>query len=57
MNSDRMKVAVIGTGNVGTQFARIFKTEPISPRTLENMPSDADLYIISVSDSVVREIA
>ncbi len=52
-----MKVAVIGTGNVGTQFARIFETEPISPRTLENMPSDADLYIISVSDSVVREVA
>lgn len=52
-----MKVAVIGTGNVGTLFAKIFETEPISPRTLEGMPSDADLYIISVSDSVVREVA
>lgn len=52
-----MKVAVIGTGNVGTQFARIFGTDPISPRTLEGLPADADLYIISVSDSVVKEVA
>lgn len=52
-----MKVAVIGTGNVGTQFARIFKTEPISPRTLEGLPADADIYIISVSDSAVKDVA
>ena len=52
-----MKVAVIGTGNVGTQFARIFDTVPISSRTLEGLPQDADLYIISVSDSAVREVA
>ena len=52
-----MKVAVIGTGNVGTQFARIFGTEPIPPRTLEGLSADADLYIISVSDSVVKEVA
>lgn len=52
-----MKVAVIGTGNVGTQFARIFGVEPISSRTLEDLPYDADLYIISVSDTSVREVA
>ena len=52
-----MKVAVIGTGNVGTQFARIFDTVPISSRTLDGLPQDADLYILSVSDSVVREVA
>ena len=52
-----MKVAVIGTGNVGTQFARIFDTEPISSRTLDCLPTDADLYIISVSDSAVKEVA
>lgn len=51
-----IKVAVIGTGNVGTQFARIFGTEPISSRTLESLPVDADLYVISVSDSAVREV-
>ncbi|MDE6552798.1 MAG: DUF2520 domain-containing protein [Muribaculaceae bacterium] len=52
-----MKVAVIGTGNVGTQLARIFMTEPIPPRTLEGMPLDADLYVISVSDSAVKDVA
>ena len=52
-----IKVAVIGTGNVGTQFGRIFGTEPISSRTLNCLPTDADLYVISVSDSAVREVA
>lgn len=52
-----MKVAVIGTGNVGTQFAHIFGTKPISSRTLEDLPTDAELYIISISDSVVKEVA
>ncbi|MDE6058048.1 MAG: hypothetical protein K2F93_08555, partial [Muribaculaceae bacterium] len=52
-----MKVAVIGTGNVGTQFARIFGTEPVSSRTLEGLPADADIYVISVSDSAVKEVA
>lgn len=57
MSFERMKVAVIGTGNVGTQFARIFGTKPISSRTLEDLPADADLYIISVSDSAVKDVA
>ncbi len=52
-----MKVSVIGTGNVGSQFARIFNTQPISSRTLDGLPVDSDLYIISVSDSVVAEVA
>lgn len=52
-----MKTAVIGTGNVGTQFAHIFGVEPISPRTLDGLPDDADLYIIAVSDAVVKEVA
>lgn len=52
-----MKVQVIGTGNVGTQFARIFRTDPISPRTLAGLTDDADLNIIAVSDSAVEELA
>ena len=52
-----MKVAVIGTGNVGSQFARIFGTDAISSRTLEGLPMDADLYVISVSDSAVKQVA
>lgn len=55
--NEDMKVAVIGTGNVGTQFARIFKTEPIPARTLDRLPLDADLYIICVSDSAVKDVA
>ncbi len=52
-----MKVAVIGTGNVGTQFSRIFGVTPISSRTLEGLPENADLYIIAVSDSAVKDVA
>ncbi len=52
-----MKVAVVGRGNVGTQFASIFGVMPISSRTLEGLTDDADLYIISVSDSAVGEVA
>ncbi len=52
-----MKAAVIGTGNVGTQFGRIFGVEPISSRSTEGLPEDADLYIIAVSDSAVKEVA
>ncbi len=52
-----MKTAIIGCGNVGTQFARIFGSDPISSRTLEGLPSDAYLYIIAVSDSAVKEVA
>ena len=52
-----MKVAVIGRGNVGTQLARIFGTTPVPSRSLEGLPMDADLYVISVSDSAVREVA
>lgn len=52
-----MKVCVIGTGNVGSQFANIFKSAQINPRTLEGLPGDADLYILCVSDSAVAEVA
>ncbi len=52
-----MKVEVIGRGNVGSQFARIFGVEAVPPRTLEGLRDDADLYVISVSDSAVEEVA
>ncbi len=52
-----MKVAVIGRGNVGTQFAHIFGVDPISSRSLENLPEKADLYIIAVSDAAVKDVA
>lgn len=52
-----MKVTVIGTGNVGSQFARFFNTQPVPSRSLEGLPVDSDLYIISVSDAAVAEVA
>lgn len=52
-----LKVVVIGQGNVGTQMARIFGTEAVSSRTLEDIPTDSDLYIISVSDNAVASVA
>lgn len=52
-----MKIEVIGKGNVGSQFARIFGIKPIPPHTLDGMSRDADLYIIAVSDSAVEEVA
>lgn len=51
-----MKIEVIGRGNVGSQFARIFGASPVPPRSLEGMSRDADLYIIAVSDSGVEEV-
>lgn len=57
MNSEHPKVTVIGTGNVGTQFARIFDTVPFSSRSFEDLPTDSDIYIICVSDSAVEEVA
>lgn len=52
-----MKAAIIGKGNVGTLFSKIFEVKPISSRTLEGLPTDADLYIIAVSDAAVKEVA
>lgn len=52
-----MKTEVIGTGNVGTQFARIFGVDPISSRTLDGLSTNADLYIIAVSDNAVKDVA
>lgn len=57
MNRINYKVTVIGSGNVGSQFARIFNTLPVSSRFLENFPLDSDLYVIAVSDDAVSEVA
>lgn len=52
-----MKIEVIGRGNVGSQFARIFGVTPVPPRSLDGLSRDADLYIIAVSDSAVSSVA
>ncbi|MDE6218015.1 MAG: DUF2520 domain-containing protein, partial [Muribaculaceae bacterium] len=55
------KVVIIGSGNVGTHLVSAFRKVatiiPVNPRTLADLPEDADYYIISVKDSAVEEIS
>lgn len=55
-------ICIIGQGNVGTHLCVAFagKVEElfsIDSRTLEDLPEDADLYLLSVSDSAIEEVA
>ena len=56
-----MKIAIIGRGNVAGHLAKAFgdKMEAVmvNPRTLEELPADADIILISVSDDAIREVA
>lgn len=57
----RMKVCIIGKGNVGTHLAKaIGKTEDVhvaDSRTLEGYVPDAHIYIIAVKDDAIAEVA
>lgn len=55
-------IAVIGRGRVGTHLCvalsdRAREVVSVDSRTLEELPADADLYLIAVSDSAVEEVA
>lgn len=56
-----IKVDIIGGGNVATHLEKAFlgKTDAhrVSSRTLEALRPDADVYMISVSDDAIREVA
>lgn len=56
-----MDICIIGNGNVGSHLVKAFKRKgsviTINPRTLENLPSSADIYIIAVKDSAIEETA
>jgi predicted short-subunit dehydrogenase-like oxidoreductase (DUF2520 family) len=56
-----MKIAIIGQGNVAWHLNRWFsgKAEvvPVNSRGMDTLPSDADIYIISVSDNAICEVA
>lgn len=58
--SGTMKIAVIGRGNVATHLMKalspVAETVQVSPRTLEELPADADIYMISVSDDAIGEV-
>lgn len=58
-----MKIAIIGSGNVGHHLTRAFaesgqsEVVSIASRRLEEIPFDADLYLIAVTDGAIAEVA
>ncbi len=61
MLSEKSKIVLIGTGNVGTQLAQSFAERHINfkqlaGRTFSKMDADADLYIIAVKDDAIANV-
>lgn len=58
-----MRIAIIGTGNVGTHFFKALNGNPehfvslINSRNLEGLTPEFDLILLSVSDSVLKDVA
>ncbi len=56
-----MKIAIIGRGNVATHLAKALTGKVdvtmVNPRTLADLPTDADIILISVSDDAIRDVA
>ena len=56
-----MNVALIGRGRVATHMQKALlkaghEVTSVNSRTLEELPQDADIYIISVKDSALQEV-
>jgi predicted short-subunit dehydrogenase-like oxidoreductase (DUF2520 family) len=61
-NIDKMKVVLIGRGRVATNLLPALQKAghevvSVNSRTLEELPTKADVYIISVKDSALQEVA
>ena len=57
-----MKVVLIGRGRVATNLLPALQKAghevvSVNSRTLEELPTKADVYIISVKDSALQEVA
>lgn len=56
-----MNVAIIGSGNVASHLIKALSGKvslfPVNPRTLEGLPPQCDVAVISVKDDVIEEIA
>lgn len=56
-----MKIAIIGSGNVAWHLKKWLEPKAdvytIDSRTLKDLPSDADIYIITVTDSAIAAVA
>lgn len=59
--SDRLTVALVGTGNVASHLDKALEGKVtlvrVNPHTFEGMPDYADITIISVKDSVIQNVA
>lgn len=56
------RITIIGTGNVATHLCvamagRVDELINIPSRSLEDLPLDSELYILSVSDDAIEEVA
>lgn len=56
------KICIIGNGNVAVHLCKAFEGKvaglcKINSRTLDNLPLDADIYILAVSDDAITEVA
>lgn len=56
-----LKIAIIGRGNVATHLAKALggkaELSIVNPRTLEGLPAETDLCLISVSDDAIAAVA
>lgn len=56
-----MKIDIIGTGNVGTHLAEALLKKAdvnrVSSRSLENIRTDSDIYLVCVSDDAIEDVS
>lgn len=56
-----MKIAIIGRGNVATHLERALRSHAdvttVDPHTLDGMPEDAVVSLISVTDNAIADVA
>jgi predicted short-subunit dehydrogenase-like oxidoreductase (DUF2520 family) len=56
------KIAIIGTGNIGTWLLKILQTQnhvsvvSVSSRKIETLPKDLDLYFFALKDDVYNDV-
>lgn len=55
-----MKIAIIGRGNVATHLYKALKdmadVQMVNPHTLEDLPSEPELILISVKDDAIEKV-
>lgn len=56
------KTTIIGTGRVATHLYRALTLQgvvvtQVNPRTLDNLPTDSDIYLLAVSDNAIPQVA